>query len=61
VVVMIFFIDLLNEGRLRVSPRVTAVSALNGLRGDFAAGYPVAFRGYADLVARDVVRAVRRP
>jgi hypothetical protein len=32
------------------------VSALNGLRGDFAADYPVAFRGYAELVAREVSR-----
>ena len=32
------------------------VSALNGLRGDFGADYPVAFRGYADLVAREISR-----
>ena len=32
------------------------VSALNGLRGDFAADYPVAFRGYADLVSREMSR-----
>jgi len=32
------------------------VSALNGLRGDFAADYPVAFRGYASLVEREIAR-----
>ena len=32
------------------------VSALNGLRADFAADYPVAARGYADLVARESAR-----
>jgi len=32
------------------------VSALNGLRADFAADYPVAARGYADLVARESER-----
>jgi hypothetical protein len=32
------------------------VSALNGLHADFAADYPVAFRGYADLVAREIER-----
>jgi hypothetical protein len=32
------------------------VSALNGLRADFAADYPVAERGYADLVARETGR-----
>ena len=34
------------------------VSALNGLRADFAADYPVAMRGYQDLVAREVERLV---
>lgn len=32
------------------------VSALNGLRDGFAADYPVAARGYADLVAREIQR-----
>jgi hypothetical protein len=32
------------------------VSALNGLRADFAADYPVAARGYADLAAREIAR-----
>jgi hypothetical protein len=32
------------------------VSALNGLRADFAADYPVAYRGYVDLVAREIER-----
>jgi len=32
------------------------VSALNGLHADFAADYPVAFPGYADLVAREIAR-----
>jgi hypothetical protein len=32
------------------------VSALNGLHADFAADYPVAVRGYADLVAREIER-----
>jgi len=34
------------------------VSALNGLRADFAADYPVAMRGYQELVAREVERLV---
>jgi hypothetical protein len=34
------------------------VSALNGLRADFAADYPVAARGYEDLVAREIARLV---
>jgi hypothetical protein len=32
------------------------VSALNGLRADFAADYPVAARGYDDLVEREIGR-----
>jgi hypothetical protein len=32
------------------------VSALNGLHANFAADYPVAFPGYADLVAREIAR-----
>jgi hypothetical protein len=32
------------------------VSALNGLHANFAADYPIAFAGYADLVARDIAR-----
>lgn len=32
------------------------VSALNGLRADFAADYPVAVRGYEDLAAREIAR-----
>ena len=32
------------------------VSALNGLRADFAADYPVAARGYENLVAREIQR-----
>jgi len=32
------------------------VSALNGLHADFTADYPVAFPGYADLVAREIAR-----
>jgi hypothetical protein len=32
------------------------VSALNGLRADFGADYPVAAPGYADLVAREIER-----
>ena len=32
------------------------VSALNGLRAAFAADYPVAARGYEDLVAREIGR-----
>jgi len=31
-------------------------SALNGFKADFAADYPVAERGYEDLVARELVR-----
>jgi hypothetical protein len=34
------------------------VSALNGLRADFAADYPIAARGYEDLVAREIARLV---
>jgi len=34
------------------------VSALNGLRADFGADYPVAARGYEDLVAREIARLV---
>ena len=32
------------------------VSALNGLRADFAADYPVAAHGYEDLLAREIAR-----
>ena len=32
------------------------VSALNGLHADFAADYPVAAPGFADLVAREIGR-----
>ncbi len=35
-------------------------SAMNGFKGDFAADYPVAARGYEDLVARELVRLTER-